>query len=78
MGAGALNANSMIRMKKYLAFLGAAIFCPCHLPLWAGLFAGTAFGAFVAQNLAALLVLASVAFLFFLGYGLRLWSKEHP
>jgi hypothetical protein len=49
MGAGALSANS--QMKKYLALLGAAIFCPCHLPLWAGLLAGTAFGAFVAQKL---------------------------
>jgi hypothetical protein len=74
MGAGALSANS--QMKKYLALLGAAIFCPCHLPLWAGLLAGTAFGAFVAQNLAGLVVLASIVFLFFLGYGLRLWFKE--
>jgi arginine exporter protein ArgO len=63
-------------MKKYLAFLGAAIFCPCHVPLWAGLFAGTAFGAFLAQNLIWLFIVLTVGFLFFLGYGWRLVAKE--
>lgn len=63
-------------MRKYLAFLGAAIFCPCHVPLWAGLFAGTAFEAFLVQNLTWFLVVLTFGFLFFLGYGWRLAAKE--
>ncbi len=63
-------------MKKYLAFLGAAVFCPCHLPVWAGLFAGTAFGAFLAQNSIWLFIVLGVGFLFSFGYGLRLVAKE--
>ncbi len=63
-------------MKKYLAFLGAAVFCPCHLPVWAALLGGTALGAFLAQNLIWLFGVLTLGFIFFLSYGLRLWFKE--
>lgn len=49
--------------------------CPCHLPFVlpavAGLLAGTAVGAFIAENTVLLIVLATIYFVGVLGYFLR-------
>ncbi|MBI1729339.1 mercury resistance protein [Candidatus Acetothermia bacterium] len=64
-----------VAMKRTLAFIGAVVLCPCHLPIWAALLAGTALGTFLTQNLTWLFVGFSVAFLLALSYALRLLHK---
>jgi len=66
----------MTKMKKYLSLIAAFIFCPCHLPIWAGVFAGSAFGTFLAQNLLWAAIGLSAFFLLAVAYASRLWFKE--
>jgi mercuric ion transport protein len=49
----------------------AALTCPCHVPLLALLFAGTAAGAFLDQHLSTVLALMSVVFVPALGLAIR-------
>lgn len=37
-------------LKGYLLVASAFVACPCHIPLWIGLVAGTAAGAFFLDN----------------------------
>ncbi len=53
--------------------LGVAFFtCPCHLPIYAALFAGTAMGSFFTENLGLALVLLTASFVLSLMSGLRM------
>jgi len=55
-------------IKKGLALLAAVVLCPCHWPLWLGVFAGTSFGLFFAQNATWLYTLGGVGFALSLAY----------
>lgn len=53
--------------------LGVAFFtCPCHLPIYAVLFAGTALGSYFTENLGLALVLLTAIFALSLMSGLRM------
>jgi len=58
--------------------LGVAFFtCPCHLPIYAALFAGTAMGSFFTENLGLALVLLTASFALSLRYGLRMVKAQN-
>ncbi|MBI1743022.1 mercury resistance protein [Candidatus Acetothermia bacterium] len=57
--------------KKFLAIGSALVFCPCHLPLWVGLLAGTAVGAYVNQYFIWLFAAFTVIFVISLSAALR-------
>lgn len=40
----------MASLKGYLMILSALVFCPCHLPIYGALLAGTALGATLTDN----------------------------
>ncbi len=46
-----LHAKSGSRPLGYALALLAFLTCPCHLPIWLVLFAGSAFGAILSENL---------------------------
>ena len=53
--------------------LGVAFFtCPCHLPIYAVLFAGTAMGSYFSENLLLAFGLLTASFAFSLMTGLRM------
>ena len=53
--------------------LGVAFFtCPCHLPIYAALFAGTALGSYFSENLPLAFGLLTASFAFSLMTGLRM------
>jgi mercuric ion transport protein len=58
---------SMTKIKAYAAGVVAFITCPCHLPLTLPLLisltAGTAFGAWLAQNTVLVGVISTIAFI---------------
>ena len=58
----------MERVKKGLALFAAVVLCPCHWPLWLGVFAGTSFGLFFAQNTTWFYILGGVGFALNLAY----------
>ena len=45
------HATGDRRPVGYLLALLAFLTCPCHLPIWLVLFAGSAFGAVLSENL---------------------------
>ncbi|MBI4494215.1 MAG: hypothetical protein HY690_15610 [Chloroflexi bacterium] len=59
-------------MRRHLLLLGAALTCPCHLPLLAVLLAGSALGGFVTNNFELLFG----AFVLLFGGTLWLWSRQ--
>ncbi len=53
--------------------LGVAFLtCPCHLPIYAALFAGTALGSYFSENLPLAFGLLTASFAFSLISGLRM------
>ncbi len=62
-------------MKRAFLLVTGVITCPCHLPFvlpaLAGLLAGTALGAFIAENTGLLIALATVYFFGVVIYFLR-------
>ena len=53
--------------------LGVAFFtCPCHLPIYAALFAGTALGSYFSENLLLAFGLLTASFALSLVSGLRM------
>ena len=68
----------MTEVKGFLAVLSAAVFCPCHLPLFAALFAGTAVGSAIIENSGILLAALGVYFLGALLLGVRWLTRGDP
>jgi threonine/homoserine/homoserine lactone efflux protein len=59
------------RLKGVALFVGAMVFCPCHLPLTAAGFAALLGSAWLADDPALLYVAFGVTYLFFLVFGIR-------
>lgn len=59
------------RLKGIALFVGAMVFCPCHLPITAAGFAALLGTAWLAQNPVLLYVVFGVTYLFFLIFGVR-------
>ena len=51
------------RLRGYLLALLAFLTCPCHLPIWLVLFAGSTFGAVLNENLMIAGVILIVVFI---------------
>ena len=68
----------MTEVKGFLAILSAAVFCPCHLPLLAALFAGTVVGTAIIENSGILLAVLGVFFLGALFLGVRWITRGDP
>lgn len=66
----------MDKVKKSIALLAAVVLCPCHWPLWLGVFAGTSFGLFFAQNATWLYILGGAGFALSLAY--LFWKVQTP
>ncbi len=68
-------ANGLKAAKGSFLFITAFITCPCHLPFvlpaLAALLAGTAIGAFIAENTVPIIVLAAIYFVGVVAYWLR-------
>ncbi len=62
------HAKGGSRPVGYLLALLAILTCPCHLPIWLILFAGSAFGAVLNENLIIAGVILIVVF-FLCGLG---------
>lgn len=66
-------------MKGYAAIISALVFCPCHLPILAAVFAGTALGTMITENFGLLFPLMAVYFMGALALGVRwLTQRETP
>ncbi len=57
------QATAGSRPLGYLLALLAFLTCPCHLPIWIVLFAGSAFGAVLNENLMIAGVILIVVFI---------------
>ncbi|MCI0371191.1 MAG: mercury resistance protein [candidate division NC10 bacterium] len=64
------------RRKGYALLVTAALACPCHLPIFLALLAGTTLGAVLQQNLALVLVGLTVYFIFALVQGLKMLNRQ--
>lgn len=60
------------RAKAYALLVTGLVACPCHIPLWIGLVAGTAFGVAFLPYLVPVAVVMGVYFVFALLRGLRM------
>ena len=58
-----LHAKGGSRSAGYVLALLAFLTCPCHLPIWLVLFAGSAFGAVLNENLVIAGVILIVVFI---------------
>jgi len=58
-----LNAKGGSRPAGYVLALLAFLTCPCHLPIWLVLFAGSAFGAILSENLVTAGIILIVVFI---------------
>lgn len=59
------------RLKGVALFVGAMVFCPCHLPLTAAGLSALIGAAWLAANPALLYAVFGVTYLFFLVFGMR-------
>lgn len=60
----------------YVLLITGFIACPCHIPLWIPLIAGTAFGAALAQNQGWVILGAGPYFAFALWMGWRMIERR--
>jgi hypothetical protein len=65
----------MTGLKGYLVLLSAVALCPCHLPLFAALLAGTAAGALIAEQQDLLIPMMGAYFVVGLFVGIR-WMTQ--
>ncbi len=63
-------------LRGSLLLVGAFLTCPCHLPIFAALLAGTAAGAYFKQNLWTIGLAFTAAFVTCLLLGLRWIGSE--
>lgn len=66
----------MASVKGYLAIISALIFCPCHLPIYAAVFAGTALGASITDHVGLLFPLMAAYFIGALVFGIRWMTRN--
>lgn len=66
----------MASVKGYLMVVGAVVLCPCHLPILAAIFAGTALGAIITEQYSLLVPALGLAFAALLFAGLRLMTSQ--
>ena len=64
------------RKKGYALLVTAALTCPCHLPIFLALLAGTTLGAVLERNLALVLLGLTASFLFALVQGLKMLDRQ--
>jgi mercuric ion transport protein len=57
------HANGGSRSVGYVLASLAFLTCPCHLPIWLVLFAGSAFGAILSENLVIAGIILIVVFI---------------
>lgn len=66
----------MASAKGFLAVLSAVALCPCHLPLFAGVFAGTALGATISENYNLLVPVLGAYFIAAVFVGVRWLTRD--
>ncbi len=66
-----VSEESSQSRRGYLYALLAVVTCPCHLPVFALLFSGSAVGAFLSDNFATALTIFSLLFIFSLTLAVR-------
>jgi mercuric ion transport protein len=64
--------------RGYLAVVSAVVLCPCHLPLLAAIFAGTALGTVLAEHAGLLFPLMAGYFVVALAFGLKWMTSDKP
>jgi len=62
-------------LKGYVNLVIAGLTCPCHLPIILAVLSGTAFGAFLRNNILLLILTLTAIFLFTLFKGLKLINQ---
>ncbi len=62
-------------LKGYVNLVIAGLTCPCHLPIILAVLGGTAFGAFLRNNILLLILILTAIFLFTLFKGLKLINQ---
>ncbi len=62
-------------LKGYVNLAIAGLTCPCHLPIILAVLGGTAFGAFLRNNILLLILTLTAIFLFTLFKGLKLINQ---
>lgn len=65
----------MAGAKGYLAIISALVFCPCHLPILAAIFAGTALGATITDNYGLFFPMMALYFVGALFLGIRWMTR---
>ncbi len=65
------SGESSQNRRGYLYALLAVVTCPCHLPVLALLFSGSAVGALLSDNFATALTIFSLLFIFSLTLAVR-------
>ncbi len=65
------------RRRGHLYALLALVTCPCHLPIIALLFSGSAMGAFLNDHFIMALIIFSLLFMCFLAAALRALRVKH-
>ena len=67
-------------LRAYLLLVSALLLCPCHLPVLLAIVAGgvgsSAFASFLSQNMALVLAIATLYFVFALWMGRRLLTQD--
>jgi len=59
------------KLKGYVNLVIAGLTCPCHVPIIIAVLGGTAFGAFLRNNILLLILTLTAIFLFTLFKGLK-------
>ena len=62
-------------LKGYANLVIAGLTCPCHVPIIIAVLGGTAFGAFLRNNILLLILTLTAIFLFTLFKGLKLINQ---
>lgn len=69
-----------MNLRAYLLLVSALLLCPCHLPVLLAIVAGgvgsSAFASFLSQNMALVLAIATLYFVFALWMGRRLLTQD--
>jgi mercuric ion transport protein len=66
------NPSSSRSLKGWVLLVTGFLTCPCHLPLFAAIFAGTALGGFLSEYFAFILPVTVLYFIVALIVGLKL------
>lgn len=66
------------KAKRYWLAFFAALTCPCHVPLLALLFTGTAAGAFLGEHMGGAIALMSLVFVLSLGLAITRLEQSEP